>query len=257
MKILRYQKDGKESYGILNNNDSILQLLGSPFTTFQAGAKVAELNDVSILCPVNPSKIIGVGLNYQSHIREMSLSTPESPMLFMKPPSGIIGQGDPIIYPHIASKVEYEAELVAVIGKPARHVPENRALDFVLGYTCGNDVSERVIQSAEMKSGAMLVCKGFDTFCPLGPVITTDLDPSNLNVISRLNGETKQNSNTSDLLFSVAQLVSYLSKAMLMLPGDIIMTGTPGGVGPMTPGDVVEVEVSGVGILRNPVKPER
>ena len=256
MKILRYQAGGETSYGILGRDDSILQLVGSPFDDFEAGPKVAELSEVRVLAPVVPSKIIGVGLNYQSHIREMGHATPESPMLFMKPPSGVIGQGAPIVYPRKGQKVEYEAELVAVIGRPARHVPVERALEFVLGYTCGNDVSERVIQFAEMKSGAMLVGKGFDTFCPLGPVIATDLDPTNLNVMSRLNGEPRQSGNTSDLLFSVAKLVSYLSEAMLMLPGDVIMTGTPGGVGPMAPGDVVEVEISGVGVLRNPVEQE-
>ena len=152
--------------------------------------------------------------------------------------------------------MEYEAELAAVIGKPARHIPEESALEYVLGYTCGNDVSERVVQFAEMKMGALLVGKGFDTFCPLGPVIATGLDPTNRDVMARLNGELRQNGNTSDLLFSVAKLVSYISESMLLLPGDVIMTGTPSGVGPIAPGDVVEIEISGVGVLRNPVVAE-
>jgi 2-keto-4-pentenoate hydratase/2-oxohepta-3-ene-1,7-dioic acid hydratase in catechol pathway len=257
MKLLRYQAGGETAYGILAEDESILQLVGSPFGDFEAGPKVADLREVRVLAPVEPSKIIGVGLNYQSHIREMGHAKPESPMLFMKPPSGVIGQGDPIVYPRNGQKVEHEAELVVIIGRPTRHVSEERALEFVLGYTCGNDVSERVIQFAEMKSGAMLIGKGFDTFCPLGPVIATDLDPTNLDVMARLNGEPRQNGNTSDLLFSVAKLVSYLSEVMLLLPGDAIMTGTPAGVGPIAPGDVVEIEISGVGVLRNPVEQER
>jgi 2-keto-4-pentenoate hydratase/2-oxohepta-3-ene-1,7-dioic acid hydratase in catechol pathway len=256
MKILRYQADGGAKYGVLEDDDTVLELIGSPFDDFRVGPRVAELSDVRVLSPVRPSKTIGVGLNYLSHIREMGHATPESPMLFMKPPTGVIGHGDSIVYPKIGQKVEYEAELVAVIGKPARHVAEEEALDYVLGYTCGNDVSERVIQFAEMKTGAMLVGKGFDTFCPLGPVIATGLDPTDLNVMSRLNGEPRQDANTSDLLFSVAKLVAYISEAMLLLPGDVIMTGTPSGVGPMSPGDVVEVEISGIGVLRNPVSAE-
>jgi 2-keto-4-pentenoate hydratase/2-oxohepta-3-ene-1,7-dioic acid hydratase in catechol pathway len=197
-----------------------------------------------------------VGLNYVSHIHESGLPTPKFPMLFMKPLSAVIGPGEPIVYPRKGRHVDYEAELVAVIGKRARHVPEERALDYVLGYTCGNDVSERVIQKAEMSTGVMLVGKGFDTFCPLGPVIATGLDPTNLDVMARLNGEQRQKGSTSDLLFSVAHLVAYLSEAMLLLPGDVIMTGTPAGVGPIAAGDVVEIEISGVGVLRNPVVAE-
>ena len=256
MKILRYQADGESKYGILDDDGSVLQLIGSPFDEFRVGPRVAELSEVQVLTPVQPSKTIGVGLNYLSHIHETGLATPESPMLFMKPPTGVIGPGDSIVYPRQGRQVEYEAELVAIIGKPARHVAEEQALEYVLGYTCGNDVSERVIQSAEMKTGAMLVGKGFDTFCPLGPVIATDLDPTGLNVMSRLNGEPRQDANTSDLVFSVAKLVAFISEAILLLPGDVIMTGTPSGVGPMVPGDMVEIEISGVGVLRNPVVAE-
>ena len=142
---------------------------------------------------------------------------------------------------------------MTVIGRAAKNVPKERALDHVLGYTCGNDVTERAIQRAEMKNGAMLVSKGFDTFCPLGPAIATGLDPTDLDLTTRLNGETKQQTNTSDLLFPVAELVSYISEAILLLPGDVIMTGTPSGIGPMAPGDIAEVEISGIGVLRNPI----
>ena len=256
MKIVRYAADGDARYGVLEEDGSVLGLVGSPFGDHQVGSKVGELSELRVLAPVEPSKTIGVGLNYTSHIKEMGHATPEFPMLFMKPPTTVISPGEPIVYPRGGEKVEYEAELAAVIGKPARHVSEESALDYVLGYTCGNDVSERVVQFAEMKMGAILVGKGFDTFCPLGPVIATGLDPTNLDVIARLNGELRQNANTSDLLFSVAKLVSYISDSMLLLPGDVIMTGTPSGVGPIAPGDVVEIEISGVGVLRNPVVAE-
>ena len=256
MKILRYRADGNTAYGVLED-EAIRRLIGSPFEEFDVGEVVARLGDVQVLAPVEPSKIIAVGLNYRSHIHEMGLPTPELPMLFMKPLTSLVGPGDAIVYPQKGQQVEYEGELVAVIGKAAKKVSEDRALDHLLGYTCANDVSERVIQRAEMKNGAMLISKGFDTFCPLGPVIATDLDPTGLDLTARLNGETRQQTNTSDLLFSVARLVSYISEAMLLLPGDVILTGTPSGVGPMAPGDVAEIEISGVGVLRNPVTKEQ
>ena len=256
MKILRYQADGEARYGVLEEDESIRRIVGSPFEAFDVGDKIGRLADVRVLAPVEPSKVIGVGLNYVSHIREMGLSQPQFPMLFMKPHTAVINPGDQIVYPSQGKQVEYEAELTVVIGKHAKRVSEEDALDYVLGYTCGNDVSERVIQKAEMGMGALLVGKGFDTFCPLGPVIATGLDPTNLDIFTHLNGKTVQKGNTSDLLFSVARLVSYISAAILLVPGDVILTGTPAGVGPISPGDVVETEVSGVGVLRNTVVKE-
>ena len=180
-------------------------------------------------------------------------------MLFMKPSTAAIGPEAPIVYPrssHVKEsgdkKVEYEAELVVVIGREAQHVSEENALDYVLGYTCGNDVSERVIQLSEMAMGCLLVGKGFDSFCPLRPVVETDLAPANQQLQARINGQVKQDFNTSDLLFSVPELVSYLSTAITLSPGDVILTGTAAGVGPIAPGDVVEIDISGVGVLRNP-----
>ncbi len=258
MKIIRYELGGEASYGVLESDDSILELVGSPFDDFDVGGRVASLGDVRVLAPVEkPSKVIGVGLNYVSHIEESGHETPKIPMLFVKPKSAVIGADDAIVCPTGVEEVEYEAELVAVIGKAAKNVSENDALDYVLGYTCGNDVSARAIQRAEMAMGCLLICKGFDTFAPMGPVISTDTDPTNLAVKARLNGEERQNVKTSDLLFSVAQLVAYLSDAMVLLAGDVIYTGTPAGVGPIAPGDVVEIEVEGVGVLRNPVEAEK
>ena len=256
MKIVRYRVDDETAYGVLEDDGSIREIVGSPFGGLRAGPDVGHLGAVKLLSPVDPPKIICVGLNYVSHIAEMGLEQPELPMLFMKPHTTITHPGDPIVYPMGGVEVEYEAELTAVIGKTARRVSEDEALDYVLGYTCANDVTQRAIQRAEMAKGAMLLSKGFDTFCPLGPVIDTEVDPSHLNLSTRVNGETRQSGNTSDLLFGVAKLVSYASEAMTLVPGDVILTGTPAGVGPIAPGDVVEVEVEGVGILRNPVVAE-
>ena len=256
MKIVRYEADGQSAYGVLENDNSILQMIGSPFAEFSVGDQVADMSTARVLPPVSPRKVIGVGLNYMKHIEEIGMSKPGFPMLFMKPNTSVIGHGDPIVYPEQGKQTEYECELTVVIGKSTRRVSEDDALDYVLGYTCGNDVSERTIQFPEMKMGAMLIGKGFDTFCPLGPVIATGLDPSDLQIQTRLNGETRQDDRTSDLLFSVPRLVSYISQSMTLQAGDCILTGTPSGVGPIQPGDVVEIEVEGVGVLRNPVVAE-
>ena len=258
MKIVRYEIGGQASYGELEADGSIRELVGSPYDDFDVGGRVADFHDVRILPPIErPSKVIGVGLNYVSHIEESGHDTPKIPMLFVKPTTAIIGADEAIVYPTGVEEVEYEAELVAVIGKTAKNVSEDDALNYVLGYTCGNDVSARAIQRAEMAMGCLLICKGFDTFAPMGPAICTDLDPGNLDVKARLNGEERQNANTSDLLFSVSRLIAYISDAMILLPGDAIYTGTPAGVGPIAPGDVVEIEVEGVGVLRNRVEGEK
>jgi 2-keto-4-pentenoate hydratase/2-oxohepta-3-ene-1,7-dioic acid hydratase in catechol pathway len=197
--------------------------------------------------------LFGVGLNYAAHAAEANKQPPPQPMLFMLPPTAIIGPEQAIVYPQQGKKVDFEGELAVVIGKRARRVDEAKALDVVLGYTCGNDVSERIIQAAEMKEGCLLVGKGFDTFKPLGPWIETDLDPGNLALTTRVNGIVRQQTHTSDLIYSVARLIAYMSAAMTLLPGDVIMTGTPSGVGPVQPGDEIEIEISGIGVLRNPV----
>jgi 2-keto-4-pentenoate hydratase/2-oxohepta-3-ene-1,7-dioic acid hydratase in catechol pathway len=258
MKFIRYKtKTNDTKYGVLEEGNLITEITNTPFESFTNTDITHLIDDVSILSPVTPSKIICVGLNYLSHIKEMGLAIPKSPMLFMKPITTLTDPNTPIIYPKIGQKVEYEAELTVVIGKPTRHVSESDALDYVLGYTCGNDVSERVFQMQEMKSGAMLIGKGFDSFCPLGPVIETTLDPDNVAVKARLNGKEKQNGNTSDLLFSASKLISYISAAMTLMPGDVILTGTPSGVGPIAHGDTVEIEIPEIGILKNNVTNEQ
>jgi 2-keto-4-pentenoate hydratase/2-oxohepta-3-ene-1,7-dioic acid hydratase in catechol pathway len=256
MNLVRYALNETVAYGVLEEGGIVRQLAGSPFEALKPGRTSHSVDEVRLLAPVDAPRVIGVGLNYVSHIRECNLSTPMLPMLFMKHPSAVIGPGEPIVYPKQGQKVDYEGELAAVIGRHARRVSEDQALEYVLGYTCANDVSERITQLAEMKMGCLLVGKSYDTFCPLGPVIVTGLDPTSLDLTSRLNGQVRQQINTSDLLFSVARLVSYLSQAMTLWPGDVILTGTPSGVGSIQPGDVVEVEISGIGVLRNPVVPE-
>jgi 2-keto-4-pentenoate hydratase/2-oxohepta-3-ene-1,7-dioic acid hydratase in catechol pathway len=256
MKILRYRAGTRAGYGRLLDDTHFEPLRSSPFESPEGIGERIALADVELLAPVVPRRVFGVGLNYVDHIREVGAATPRIPLLFMKPDSAVIGPGAPIVYPREGREVHFEAELAAVIGKRARRVPRERALDVVLGYTCANDVSERVIQRAEMDMGALVVGKGFDSFQPLGPWVVTGLDPSNLRVQARLNGQTRQDSRTSDLLFDVPALIAYLSAAITLEPGDVIITGTPAGVGPMRPGDVVEIEVEGIGVLRNTVVAE-
>jgi 2-keto-4-pentenoate hydratase/2-oxohepta-3-ene-1,7-dioic acid hydratase in catechol pathway len=257
MKIVRYQLRNEVAYGSLQDDGGILRLSRSPFEgEFHVTRERVSRKEARLLAPVERPRIFGAGFNYVAHIKESGWEIPELPALFVKPETALAGPGDPIIYPQQGENVHYEAELVVVIGRAARRVPEADALQYVLGYTCGNDVSERAIQSKEMKYGCLFAGKAFETFAPIGPVIETDLDPSNLEIVGRLNGEVRQRGNTSDLLFSVPKLVSYLSSFMTLLPGDVIMTGTPSGVGPIKPGDTFEVEIEGIGILSNPVVAE-
>ncbi len=255
MKIARYGTGGAVHYGVLEG-ETLHRLAGSPFETLARSGQADRLADATLLAPVEAPRIFGVGLNYVLHIEETGSRTPERPLFFMKPSNTVIGPGEAIVYPREGRNVHFEAELAVVIGRGGRRIPVDAALDHVLGYTCANDVSERVIQKEEMDQGALLVGKGFDTFCPLGPVIAVGLDPSDLKLGARVNGVQRQASSTSDLLFSVPRLVSYLSSAVTLLPGDVVITGTPSGVGPVVPGDVVDIFVEGVGTLTNPVVAE-
>jgi 2-keto-4-pentenoate hydratase/2-oxohepta-3-ene-1,7-dioic acid hydratase in catechol pathway len=255
-QIIRYNFGDNTSYGLLVAEDEVHPLVDGPFNELKTTGEKISLGDVTLLAPVEVRTIFALGLNYASHVGESKYDLPEIPMLFVKPTTSVIGPGDAIVYPQEAELVHHEAEVSAVIGKQGRRISEENALDYVLGYTCGNDVSERIIQRAEMAQRAMLIGKGFDTFTPLGPVIATGLDATDIDVIARVNGEERQRSNTSDLIFSVAKLVSYISQSITLLPGDVIMTGTPSGVSPIVPGDTVEIEISGAGILSNPVVAE-
>lgn len=259
MRIARYETEGRVVFGILEG-DMLARLAGSPFETPAAAPERTGAHDrldaVRLLAPVAAPRVFGVGLNYVAHIAEAGAATPATPLLFMKPSTAVIGPGEPIVYPREASNVHFEAELAVVIGRGGRRIASAAALDHVLGYTLANDVSERVIQKTEMDQGALLVGKGFDGFCPLGPVIATALDPADIRIGARVNGVERQSSSTADLLFSVRDLVAYLSGAITLLPGDVIITGTPSGVGPIVPGDVVEIFGDGIGVLSNPVVAE-
>ena len=203
---------------------------------------------------LKPSKVIAIGLNYYDHARELKMPVPDHPIMFMKPSTAVIKNGGAIIYPRQSKNVHYEGELAIVIGKKARNILKSEAAKYIKGYTCANDVTARDIQNID---GQWTRAKSFDTFCPLGPKIVTDIDPANLNICTRVNGRTKQNSNTKNMIFDVYELVSFVSSVMTLLPGDVIITGTPPGVGPLNVGDTVEVEIEGIGILKNKVVKEK
>ena len=256
MKWLRFDDGRGPRYGCLRDARTIEVVDGSPFGPHRATGERIALDTVRLLAPIDVRRVYGVGLNYVKHIREVGAQTPRIPLLFMKPDSAVIGPDAPVVYPREGRDVHYECELAVVIGRRARRVSKADALGVVLGYTCANDISERVIQREEMGMGALLVSKGYDTFCPLGPVVVTDLDPSRLRVQTRINGVVRQDSNTADLLFDVPTLVSYLAQSITLEPGDVILTGTPAGVGPIVAGDTMEIDIEGIGVLRNPVVAE-
>ncbi|OPX99789.1 MAG: Ureidoglycolate lyase [Syntrophorhabdus sp. PtaB.Bin047] len=198
----------------------------------------------------NPSKVVAVGLNYRDHARELKMDLPGYPLIFMKPSTSVIGDGDPIVFPVQTQELHYEGELGIVMGKRARNVPVGEARGLIAGYTCANDVTARDLQRMD---GQWTRAKSFDTFCPLGPRIVGDIDPTALEIMTRVNGQIKQQSTTANMIFDVYDLVSFISGIMTLLPGDVIITGTPPGVGSLLPGDTVEVEIEGIGILTNTV----
>ncbi|MDQ1699891.1 MAG: hypothetical protein QOG34_1754, partial [Frankiaceae bacterium] len=205
---------------------------------------------VRLLAPVLPSKVVAIGKNYAEHASEMGGEVPEAPLLFLKPSSAGVGDGDPVAYPSSSTRVDYEGELAVVIGRLCREVPASRANDVILGYTCANDVTARDQQASD---GQWSRAKGYDSFCPLGPWIATGIDVADIAVSTRLNGEVKQKGRTSQLVHKIPDLIAYITTCMTLLPGDVILTGTPAGVGPMQVGDEVTVEIERIGQLRNPV----
>jgi 2-keto-4-pentenoate hydratase/2-oxohepta-3-ene-1,7-dioic acid hydratase in catechol pathway len=217
------------------------------------GPPAAHLDQVELLAPVLPTKIVGIGLNYRAHAAEMGKKLPDEPLMFLKPPSAVLDPGRPIVRPAGYARVDFEGELAVVFGRAARHVPARDALSYVAGYTCMNDVTVRDLQ---VKDVQYTRAKGFDTFAPLGPCLVSGLDPSDLKIITRVDGTVRQSSSTADLIFSVPALIEAVTRVMTMLPGDIISTGTPPGVGQIEPGTTVEIEVEGIGVLRNPVVAE-
>ncbi|RMG61167.1 MAG: FAA hydrolase family protein [Deltaproteobacteria bacterium] len=251
MKLARFEKFGNVRYGIYDEErGEIREITGPPFGKITVADAVHKLDDVKILPPVEPTKIVGVGLNYRDHAKEMGKKIPDEPLIFLKPTSAIIGHGDSIVLPRMSGRVDYEAELAIVIGKKAKDVSEEDAKKYILGYTCFNDVTARDLQA---KDGLYARAKGFDTFAPFGPFIETDLEPDDLKVRARVNGQVKQDGTTKKMIFDVYTLVSFISSIMTLNPGDLIATGTPPGIGPLKPGDVVEVEIEGIGSLVNNV----
>lgn len=252
MRIARYQDGSRIKWGVIEG-DKILEMEGDPFVDFSLTSEKKELNRVKLLSPCLPSKIVALGLNYRDHAEEVKLPIPEKPLLFIKPSTSVIGPGEGIVYPKMSKRIDYEGELAIVIRKMAKRVPEDKAGEYILGYTCFNDVTARDLQP---KDGQWTLSKSFDTFAPIGPWIETDIDPYHLDISTYLNGERRQYSNTRNLIFGPHYLVSFISHVMTLLPGDVIATGTPSGIGPMNIGDRVEVTIEGIGSLFNTVVEE-
>ncbi len=251
MKLGRIEVEGKSKYCTFDlERNIVIPLKGSILGDFELESISFKIDEVRILPPIIPSKIVCLGLNYKDHAEELNLDIPDEPVIFMKPNTAIIGHEDEIVIPHFCKRVDYEAELAVVISKICKNIEPDEVEEYILGYTCLNDVTERFFQK---KDGQWTRAKSFDTFCPIGPWIETDLDWRDLSIRAKLNGVVKQNSNTSQLIFGVDYIISFVSKIMTLLPGDIISTGTPSGIGEMNEGDIIEIEIEGIGILRNRV----
>jgi len=283
MRIARFSHGGEVSYGLVLPDDrvaqaggagainggssmdalvgheldglSVAQLAGHPFGGKEEDIKLTgarfALGDVRLLAPILPSKVVCIGKNYADDAREMGGEPPADPVMFLKPSTSVCGPGDPILRPvQLSKRVDFEGELAIVIGRLCREVPADRVAEVIFGYTCANDVTARDVQA---RDGHLTRAKGFDTFCPLGPWIETNVDPADLALTTRLNGEVRQDSRTSLLRHDVPALIMFVSQVMTLLPGDVLLTGTPAGTGPMDKGDEVSVTVEGIGSLRNPV----
>jgi 2-keto-4-pentenoate hydratase/2-oxohepta-3-ene-1,7-dioic acid hydratase in catechol pathway len=249
MHIVRFRAAEKIRYGVLEGTH-IVEYTGTPFGSFKRARKKFPLRQSVLLAPVVPSKVVAVGLNYRDHAEELKMPVPSEPVIFLKPVSALCRPDDPNVFPPEAGRVDYEAELAIVIKKRCHHTPAERAREHVLGYTCLNDVTARDLQA---RGSQWTRAKGFDSFCPIGPCIVTDIDPNGVDIESYLNGERKQCSNTKNCIFPVEDVIARVSAVMTLLPGDVIATGTPAGIGPMHPGDKVEVRIEGIGSLKNPV----
>lgn len=250
MKFIRFKKDDFISYGLLEG-EKVKVIQGDIFEDYEITDSFYDITEIDFLTPCMPSKIVCVGLNYKSHAQEMKLDLPKEPVIFIKPSTSILAHRGEIIRPEMSQRVDYEAELALVMGRQAKNIKPEEAVDYILGATCLNDVTARDLQQ---RDGQWTRAKSFDTFAPFGPCIATDLDYDNLSLEFILNGETKQKSNTSDFIFSVGEMVSFISNVMLLNPGDVIATGTPSGIGPLNAGDIVQVKIQDVGILKNYVR---
>jgi len=254
MRFARFAYKKKVSYGIVDG-EVVRPIEGDIFSEPRTDGHPIPIREVKLLVPTVPTKVIALGMNYRNHAAELKLEIPDEPVLFYKPLSSLIGMHDCIQYPPQSHRVDYEAEMAFVIGKPAKNVPVAQALEYVLGYTCFNDITARDIQFKKPPI-EFVKSKSFDTFGGVGPWIETEVDPRNLALECLVNGVVKQAGNTGDLIFGVAEILSYISNIMTLCPGDIIATGTPSGIGPLTVGDVVSVRLEGVGTLENMVVPQ-
>lgn len=249
----RVAVDGRVTWAVVENQ-RVYEITGVPYTRWERAGEIGVVGEFSLLAPATPSKIVCVGRNYEAHAAESGNVVPAEPILFLKPPSSLIGPGAPIILPAGVGRVDHEAELTLMIGRRCRHVTPQEAWTYVLGITCGNDVSARDIQRQD---GQWMRGKGFDTFCPLGPWIRAGLqepEVADLPISCRVNGAVRQSARTSEMTVSPAHLIAFISGVMTLEPGDLVMTGTPAGISRLYGGDIVEVEIEGLGILRNPVK---
>ena len=248
MKIVRMKAGDDIAYGVADT-EGVVVYKGSPFVAWEPTETVVPWPSVSLLSPVIPTKVLCVGKNYEDHVDEMGGEIPEEPLIFMKPATAVVGQNAAVIHPRISKEVHHEAELAVVISRPARNISAEDASLYIFGYTAANDVTARDLQ---MKDAQWTRAKGFDTFCPLGPAIETELDPlERLAVICRVNGEVRQAGFTSDMIFGVAEILEYITAFTTLLPGDVVLTGTPAGASKVEPGDVMEVEIDGIGTLTN------
>ena len=249
MKIVRVQLVDEIAYGAVEE-EGIRIHLGTPFVAWEPQETVVPFEEARLLSPVFPTKVVCVGRNYAEHAAERHAEVPMQPILFLKPSTAVIGPGAPIVIPAEATEVHHEAELAVVIGRVARKVRAEDASAYILGYTAANDVSARNLQAID---GQWTRAKGYDTFCPIGPAIETEVDPAGLRITCAVDGDLRQDGTTDDMVFGVAELLEFISGVMTLLPGDVILTGTPAGVGPIEPGDRVEVAIERIGVLTNPV----
>jgi len=257
MKFCRFQRPNffgspVPSFAVLDAGGEMAEINTYPWFSWSRSEKTGNIGELPLLAPLEPGKIVCVGRNYAAHAAELGNEVPKEPLIFLKPPSAIIGPDEPIVIPGISQRVEHEGELAVVIGKWCRHLSDSEdPLPYIFGYTCLNDVTARDIQKNEVQ---FTRAKGFDTFCPIGPYIETDLNPLDVLVETRVNGQLRQSGSTSLMVYPIPFLVRWISRMMTLVPGDLIATGTPAGVGPLVAGDIVEVSVAGVGLLRNPVQ---
>jgi 2-keto-4-pentenoate hydratase/2-oxohepta-3-ene-1,7-dioic acid hydratase in catechol pathway len=251
MRLVRFRFADRIATGAIQMGEANVRVLqGTFFENPLPSGEEVPLDDVRLLAPVLPSKVVAVGKNYAAHAAEFGGEVPEEPVIFLKPSTSVSSPGDPIPLLPISRRVDYEGELAVVIGRLARSVAAEEAGRYILGYTCANDVTLRDLQK---RDGQWSRAKGFDGSCPIGPWIETDLDPTDVLVQTRLNGEVRQSARTSDMVFGVATLIEFVTEFMTLLPGDVLLTGTPEGVGELAPGDLVEVDIDGIGVLANPV----